>query len=274
MLLRDNAPMNLPTSAMLVAADGVQLAVSLTPGPGSVAFVVVHGFSGHGQHEQVRAIANRLVKYGSVITLDLRGHGRSGGESTVGMLEVLDLDAAVAWARDLGFGKVISVGFSLGAAVGIRQAALAIDSAHGTVNDPILHWPVDAVVVVSGPAFWYYRGTPVMRGLHWLVETRTGRAFLRIRNTRIRPVVWPIPRPIEPVLAASKLGRTPLLVVHGTADRYFPVEHPKAIHRAALAGGNPDADLWLLDGIGHAEAAVDLETIDEIAKWGLSRCSD
>lgn len=266
--------MNLPTSATLVAADGVQLAITLTPGAGSVAFVVVHGFSGHGQHEQVRAIAGQLAAYGSVITLDLRGHGRSGGESTVGMLEVLDVDAAISWARDLGFTTVISVGFSLGAAVCIRQAALALDPAHGTVNDPILHSPVDAVVAVSGPAFWYYRGTPVMRGLHWLVETRTGRGLLRIRNTRIRPDVWPTPRPIEPVVAASKLGHTPLLVVHGTADRYFPVEHPNAIYRAAVTSGNPDADLWLLDGIGHAEAAVDMATIDEIAKWGLSRCSD
>lgn len=266
--------MNLPTSAMLVAADGVQLAVTLTSGDGSVAFVVVHGFTGHGQHEQVRAITKQLAGYGSVITLDLRGHGQSGGESTVGMLEVLDLDAAVAWARELGFAKVVTVGFSMGAAVCIRQASLALDQAHGSATDPILHSPVDVVVAVSGPAFWYYRGTPVMRGLHWLVETRTGRAFLRIRNTRIRPDVWPMPRPIEPVEAAGLLQETPLLIVHGTADRYFPIEHPKAIHRAALASGHPDTDLWLLEGIGHAEAAVDMATIDEIAKWGLSRCSD
>jgi len=266
--------MNLPTSATLVAADGVQLAISLTPGVGSVAFVVVHGFTGHGQHDHVRAIQERLIGYGSVVTLDLRGHGRSGGASTVGMLEVLDLDAAVAWARDLGFTKVVTIGFSMGAAVCLRQAALAIDSAHGSETDPILHSPVDAVIAVSGPAFWYYRGTPVMRGLHWFVETRTGRALLRARNTKIHPEPWPRPWPIEPVVAASLLRKTPLLVVHGTADRYFPIEHPKAIHQAALASGNVDADLWLLDGIGHAEAAIEVATIDEIAKWGLSRCSD
>jgi pimeloyl-ACP methyl ester carboxylesterase len=266
--------MNLPTSATLVADDGVQLAVNLTPGVGAVVFVVVHGFTGHGQHEQVRAISSRLAEYGSVITLDLRGHGQSGGQSTVGRLEVLDLDATVAWARELGFTKVVTVGFSMGAAVCLRQAALALDSAHGSETDPILQAPVDAVVAVSGPAFWYYRGTPVMRGLHWLVETRTGRAYLRVRNTKIRPDVWPMPRPLEPVAAAGLLLETPLLVVHGTADRYFPIEHPKAIHRAALASGHLDANLWLLDGIGHAEAAVDLATIDEIAKWGLSRCSD
>ena len=266
--------MNLPTSATLVAADGVQLAVSLTPGVGSVAFVVVHGFTGHGQHDHVQVIASRLAEHGSVITLDLRGHGRSGGKSSVGMLEVLDVDAAVAWARELGFTKVVTVGFSMGAAVCLRQAALALDSAHGSETDPILHSPVDVVIAVSGPAFWYYRGTPVMRGLHWFVETRTGRALLRARNTKIRPDVWPIPWPIEPVAAAGLLRDTPVLVVHGTADRYFPLEHPKAIHRAAIASGNPDADLWLLDGVGHAEAAIDLATIDEIAKWGLTRCSD
>jgi pimeloyl-ACP methyl ester carboxylesterase len=67
---------------------------------------------------------------------------------------------------------------------------------------------------------------------------------------------------------------TPLLVVHGSKDRYFPVEHPRAIHRAALMSGHPDAQLWLLNGVGHAEAAMTMDTIDEIAKWSLARCSD
>jgi pimeloyl-ACP methyl ester carboxylesterase len=263
-----------PTEVMLVAADGVRVHAALTAGPGDVAFVVVHGFTGHGASEEVRAIVTALAGHGSVVTVDLRGHGRSEGESTVGMLEVLDVDAAVQWARDLGYRRIVAVGFSMGAAVVVRHAALARDPRQGTVSDPAVHAQVDAVVAVSGPAFWYYRGTPVMRTLHWLVETRTGRALLRLRGTRIRPQEWPHPRPIEPVAAAGMLGSIPLLVVHGTADRFFPIEHPRAMIAAALAGGHEDADVWILDGVGHAEAAMAVSMIDEMAEWGLARCSD
>ena len=38
----------------------------------------------------------------------------------------------------------------------------------------------------------------------------------------------------------------PTLVVHGTADPVFPVEHA-----VALADGIPDAGLWLVEGLGH-----------------------
>lgn len=266
--------MNPPATTTLVAADGVQIAVRLTPGPGVLAFVVAHGITGHGDHEQVRAIVERLVAVGSVITVDLRGHGLSGGQSTVGMWEVLDIDAAVVWARELGFTRVVTVGFSLGAAVCLRQAALALHPELISEADPRVVSPVDAVVSVSGPAFWYYRGTKVMRGLHWLVETKVGRGVLRMKKTNIRPVQWPQSRPIEPSAAAGLLMSTPLLVVHGSKDRYFPVEHPRAIHRAALMSGHPDAQLWLLNRVGHAEAAMTMDTIDEIAKWSLVRCSD
>lgn len=263
-----------PTETMLVAADGVRVHATLTEGPGDVAFVVVHGFTGHGGSAEIALIASALAEHGGVVTVDLRGHGASEGESTVGMLEILDVDAAVRWARASGYRRIVAVGFSMGAAVVLRHAALTGGAGHGTVADPAVTSPVDAVVAVSGPAFWYYRGTPVMRTLHWLVETRTGRGILRLRGTRIRPEPWPDPRPVEPVAAAGMLGALPLLIVHGTADRFFPLEHPRALLASAQAAGHPDADAWILDGIGHAEAAMDVTVIEELAGWGLARCSE
>ena len=258
----------------LVASDGVELGASLRIGAGGPAFVLLHGFNGHGQQSRVRVIVERLADFGDVITVDMRGHGRSSGKSTVGRLEVLDLDAAVAWARELGYAKVIVVGFSLGAAVAIRQAGLAQDPALGTLGDPVVGNAPDVVIAVSGPAFWYYRGTAVMRLVHWLVETRPGRMVLGMQGTRVAPDRWPASHPAQPVEAAGMLGRTPLLVVHGTVDRYFPLEHPRALHRAAVQGGNMEAELWVVEGFGHAEAAVGPDTIDRLAKWGLERCAD
>jgi pimeloyl-ACP methyl ester carboxylesterase len=50
--------------------------------------------------------------------------------------------------------------------------------------------------------------------------------------------------------------RTPTLVIHGTADPMFPVEHGEA-----LAHEIPGARLLTLDGAGHGIHSSDLETI-------------
>lgn len=225
--------------------------------PGSTderCFVVVHGFTGHYRQPRVRRVIDRLLSHGGVIAIDMRGHGNSGGSSTVGDTEVHDVDAAVAWARELGYPQVVTVGFSMGASVVVRQAAIGGQS-------------VEAVACISGPAFWYYRGTRIMRLVHHLVLTRHGRAALRLRGTRISSDGWPTPPPIQPSQAAGMLGTIPLLVVHGTADHYFPLEHPRALARAARSAGHPDVTVWLIPGFGHAEAAIDDDVLDAIASW-------
>ena len=68
-------------------------------------------------------IARRFNLKAGVVTFDFRGHGRSGGLSTLGDKEINDLDVAVHYARELGYEKVAAVGFSMGASVVLRQAA-------------------------------------------------------------------------------------------------------------------------------------------------------
>ncbi len=134
---------------------------------------------------------------------------------------------------------------------------------------------VDAVVSVSAPAFWYYRGTRIMRVAHWMVETRPGRLVMRVGGTRITSRGWSEPHPIPPFEAAALLGPIPLLVVHGDADHYFPLEHPRAIHEAALRSG-VRTDLWIERGFGHAESAVSTEILDRIGAWArecAGRCA-
>jgi pimeloyl-ACP methyl ester carboxylesterase len=245
-------------SIQVVTADGVRLAgVHVTPMHlGGLAFVLCHGFTVSTRRPAVRRIAARLGRRGGVLAVDFRGHGRSGGLSTVGDLEVLDVDAVVGLARRLGYPRVATVGFSMGGAVVVRHAAGA-PTASGIVPAE----PVDAVVSVSAPSRWYIRDTRPMRRVHWLLESRTGRlvstGLLRTRLGR-----WD-PAPESPVEVAGRIPPTPLLVVHGDRDEFLGVEHGRALVTAAGA----DAELWEVPGFGHAEGAATPALVDRIADW-------
>ena len=164
------------------------------------------------RERSTRRIAHVLSGFGGVISFDFRGHGRSGGESTVGDLEILDMDAAVRHARAIGYTRVALVGFSMGGAVAVRHA--------GVLGG------VDAVASVSAPARWYYRGTRPMRQVHWAIERPLGRWVTKVgKRTRIMKGVWD-PLPLAPYEAAAKISPTPLLVVHGDADALLPARSP------------------------------------------------
>jgi pimeloyl-ACP methyl ester carboxylesterase len=239
----------------LLTADGIALSAVHRPpvhddGP-SVAYVLAHGFTGTWRSAGLTRVAGVLARSGGVLAFDFRGHGRSSGRTTVGDQEVLDVDAAVAWARVLGYDAVATVGFSMGASIVVRHAALLRG--------------VDAVVAVSGPARWYYKGTPAMRRLHLVVERRAGRVFARYAlGTRIAFGWDPVPE--EPRAVAGAIAPTPLLVVHGDRDEFFPVDHAVEL---ADAGG-PTAELWVEPGFGHAERAVSDELAERIARWVLA----
>ncbi|MEU6418742.1 alpha/beta hydrolase [Streptomyces spiralis] len=261
----------------LTTADGVAIDAVYEPGAagghgsGGV-FVIAHGFTGDLGRPHVRRVARTLARYGAVVTFSFRGHGASGGRSTVGDREVLDLAAAVAWARGLGHARVTTVGFSMGGSVVLRHAALygARSDAREVREDA---WEVreeartDAVVSVSAPARWYYRGTAPMRRLHWLVMRPEGRLLSRYGlRTRIHHRDWD-PVPLSPVEAVPLITPTPLLIVHGDRDAYFPLDHPRML---ATASGD-HGELWLEPGMGHAENAAADELLHRIARWSVDQ---
>ncbi len=243
---------------VLRAADGVRLhAVHRPPAPGAVdglAVAYAHGFAGTTRKPSVRRLIGALSAYAGVIAVDFRGHGRSAGRSTVGDREVLDIEAAVLWAREHGYRRVVTVGCSMGGSIVVRHAAL--------------YGGVDGVVCVSAPSWWYFRDTAPMRRVHWLIERRLGRAVsrtvLRIKLVRGWDIV-----PESPVEVVGRIAPTPLLVVHGDRDPFFPVSHPRALIDAAEEG----AELWLVPGFGHAEGAMDAELSDRVGRWIAARGS-
>jgi pimeloyl-ACP methyl ester carboxylesterase len=247
----------------LFTADGIRLSArhetalseaalseaALSETERGLAFVIAHGFTGSWRRPDLQAIVAALRPFGGVIGFDFRGHGGSAGVSTVGDLEVADLEAAVAWARELGYARLVTVGWSMGAAVAVRHAALRRG--------------VDAVVSVSGPSRWHYRGTVPMRLVHRAIESRPGRAVAAsFYGTRIASSGWD-PPPAPPDAVVGLIAPTPLLIVHGDADRFFPLDHA---YWLAAAAREP-VDLWLERGFGHAETAASPDLVRRIAAW-------
>jgi pimeloyl-ACP methyl ester carboxylesterase len=233
----------------LVTEDGVPIDAAHLPGDPGLAIVLAHGFTLNWQRPAVWRIARRLSRYGGVVTFDFRGHGRSGGLSTLGDREINDVAVAVAYARELGYQRVAIVGFSMGASIVLRYAGLV--------------GGVDAVVSISGPGRWYYRGTKAMRRVHWAVERKLGRLYARtVLNTRISSGRWD-PVPVPPADAAAKIAPVPLLIVHGDQDSFFPVAHATQLYEAA----NEPKELWIVPGFGHAESSADAALLDRIGRW-------
>jgi len=238
-----------PYARTIVTDDGVPIDAAHLPGDKDLGIVLAHGFTLNWQRPAVWRVATRLNKFGGVVTFDFRGHGRSGGVSTVGDKEIKDVAVAVGYVRELGYRRVATVGFSMGASIVLRHAGLIGD--------------VDAVVSVSSPGRWYYRGTRPMRLVHLAIENRVGRMVAKaILKTRISKGKWD-PVPLPPDDAAALIAPIPLLIVHGDKDHYFPVDHARQIYAAA----NDPKDLWIIPGFGHAESGAGPHLIRRIGKW-------
>lgn len=236
-------------ASTLVTEDGIPIDAVHLPGNREMGIVVAHGFTLNWQRPAVWRVMTRLNAFGGVVGFDFRGHGRSGGASTLGDLEVKDVEVAVAHARELGYARIATVGFSMGASIVLRHAGLL--------------GGVDAVVAVSGPGRWYYRGTRPMRRVHFAIEHRAGRMVARnFLKTRISGGRWD-PVPMPPAAAAALISPAPLLVVHGDQDEFFPVDHAEQIYAAA----RDPKELWIIPGFGHAESATRPALVDRIGGW-------
>ncbi|HUB40083.1 MAG TPA: alpha/beta fold hydrolase [Streptosporangiaceae bacterium] len=239
----------------LVTPDGVPIEAVHLHGDRALGIVVAHGFTLHWQGPHVWRVARRLNEHAGVVAFDFRGHGRSGGATTLGDKEIQDVDTVVRYARELGYERVVTVGFSMGASTVLRHAGIL--------------GGVDGVVSVSGPGRWYYRGTPSMRRVHWAVEHRTGRFVAkRVMKTRISQGRWD-PVPMPPAEAAAMIAPTPVLIVHGDRDEYFPSDHAEQLFEAA----RQPKELWIVPGLGHAESAVSGQLLDRIARWAFGATS-
>jgi len=235
----------------LRTSDGLDLVGHrrLTDAARRATVVIVHGFNASASCPNVEALADALHDDDfDVITYDARGHGRSGGESTLGDHEQHDVAAAVAVARTRS-PHVVLVGASMGAIATLRYAA----------TDP----EIAGVVAVSCPAEW--RLPRNLRGILAVAMTRTPvgrRVTTRLSGVRVA-ARWTNPPP--PVELAPRLAM-PVTYVHGTDDRFIAVRDA-----AVLYDATPEPRrLVVVPDMGHAFAPLAIEPVREAVEWTLA----
>jgi fermentation-respiration switch protein FrsA (DUF1100 family) len=95
-------------------------------------------------------------------------------------------------------------------------------------------------------------------------QQKTTLAMTLLTNTKLirndDPWLTPPPAPLQ---VASRIAPTPLLLVHGDRDEYFPLEHFRALARAA----GPSATAWVVPGFGHAESGMTAPLVERIGRW-------
>jgi alpha-beta hydrolase superfamily lysophospholipase len=216
----------------VTTTDSVTLA-GIRVGEGGPTVVFVHGLLGWHRKGPIVRFVETLARRFVVYAFDLRGHGASGGASTYGSREVLDVEAAVRLARAERPGvPVTTLGVSMGGVAVIRHAAL--------------HDGVDAVTAVSSPARWDGHASRAVARLQWMGSSPAGRRLARSFGVRLGAVDrWPE----SPEDVVERIAPTPLIVVHGRDDHFFDEEEAWRLYRRA---GEPKR-LMLASRFGHAE---------------------
>jgi pimeloyl-ACP methyl ester carboxylesterase len=212
------------------APDGVALRYTRRRSGSPRVVIVSPGIFMHRDGDEHRLLAERLLAVADVVTLDVRGHGDSGGAFTFGVREPEDLAAFAASLRG-EYQAVGGLGFSFGGFHTLVAAAR--------------HRVFDAVATVAAPHRLFILDhnflTPaLLRGLTYTLRRRR-------RPTRLS--IAPGGMPPVPSRLVGSIAPVPLLVAHGASDWLIAPSHARRLFEAA---GEPRELLLLEKGL-HAE---------------------
>src|SRR5213080_5209442 len=218
----------------LVTADAVNFGAWHFRQPGSPQTVIISG--GHkGQRQGALGIAVALWRKGfNVVLYSYRGMpGSDRAPITFGIKEVLELQAAIAFARKrIPNARIGLLGYSMGAVVSLLGAAgepgvqaLVLDSPFSDLRRLLVENVRSASKLPGTPFVW-------LAGLMFWVRTRCTLAACR------------------PLDVLSALEPRPLFFIHGGADAITNVNHSRRLYDAYRG----PREIWIVQGAPHTGA--------------------
>jgi len=228
----------------LQSSDGIPLKAWWLPVPEPRGVVVLlHGMEGMDASSLLPR-ARLLGPEGyACLALDMRAHGRSGGERiALAFEEPRDVSAALDWIQsqpDLRDLPVTLLGISMGGSTAIRTAASRPD--------------VDAVISVSSydsVDHMIEQGMRLMGAPEWLIPIYS--PFIRLGILTVYGV-WPATA--SPRHDIARIPPRPVLIIHGDADDQVPVEQA---HRLVEASDG-QAEIWIVVGGSHGVYSTEFE---------------
>ncbi len=232
------------TPFRVVTRDGVELrGVHLRTGFETL-LVYCHGFLSGKNYWHSRRWVQMLAADMDVIAFDFRGHGESGGATTFGEREILDLDAVIEYARRFEYSRIVVMGSSMGGAVAIRYAA---ECKH-------------AYAVITMGAFAHGRFSVWALGGLGLLYVPFSREVMRraygTRIERVRP-------PYAPRDYVGGISPRPLLILHGALDPLIPLSHARTLYAEA----REPKRLYIIPRGGHDTENLNARTKARVVEW-------
>jgi pimeloyl-ACP methyl ester carboxylesterase len=222
----------------LTAADGTRIAGWYIPagsGAGAQAptVVLVHG---HGSNKSdLLPLAEILHPTYHLVLFDQRNSGQSfGTETTMGVLERLDLEAVVEWLRTTHAPTRIAV---LGNSMGGLTATAAVAAG----------LPVDALVLDSTPAS--VAGAAALRVEAAGYPLATPASWAIVLGALFRTGVDVTAA--DAVINIDDIGTIPVLILQGDTDRAIEADSADRLAAAAATGG-VEPEVHVCPGAGHS----------------------
>lgn len=191
-----------------------------------------HGWHGTWDRDAAAGGVNELTKTASLLIVDMRGQGGSGGNMSMGLNEKEDIHAWLDWLQEHNQKKlpIILWGVSMGAATVLMTAGDALPAA------------VKGMVADCGytSAYEMAKRFGSLR-LHlqnaWMIR-RFNRMCMRFYNVDLRRCT---------TLTAMRRCTRPILFIHGTADDFIPYTMTLDNYNACVS----EKFLFLAEGAPH-----------------------
>ena len=219
----------------LTTIDRLTLRGWWIPSIGSVQTIIfLHGFRGSMDPDLKYAPAIHHAGY-NILMFDFRAHGRSDGTvSTLGALEVRDVDAALEYTLKRGSEKIGLLGFSMGGRTALLAGSGSELTIHAIVSDG---GSVNLTVAIleqmkEKGMLWGFRHL-LCASLLLGLSIRTGKNLFLI----------------NPDYLFSHRNNIPILLIHAECDHYTNLSNLEKM--VSLPGKN--VKLEIVPGVKHRE---------------------